>query len=54
MPEDLVREAVVLHGPTQLRLADRFDVSRAGHAGRLRWLGLGGHAGEYSQARPAY
>jgi hypothetical protein len=54
MPEDLVREAVLLHGTDSVRLADRFEVSRQAMQVRLRSLGLAGHAGEYSQARPAF
>jgi hypothetical protein len=48
MPEVLVREAVSLHGPDTGRLADRFEVSRQAMLTRLKWLGLAGHAGEFS------
>jgi hypothetical protein len=48
MPEDLVREAVVLHGADSARLADQFQVSRSAMQARLRWLGLAGHAGDLS------
>jgi Zn-dependent peptidase ImmA (M78 family) len=54
MPEDLVREAVVLHGPDAVRLADRFGVSRAAMQVRLRYLGLGSHHSGVAPARPAY
>jgi Zn-dependent peptidase ImmA (M78 family) len=54
MPEDLVREAVVVHGPDAARLADRFGVSRAAMQARLRRLGLSGHQSWYSPARPSY
>jgi Zn-dependent peptidase ImmA (M78 family) len=54
MPEDLVREAVVLHGPDAARLADQFGVSRQAMQARLRWLGLGGHQSGYSPARPGF
>jgi predicted transcriptional regulator len=54
MPEELVREAVVRHGPDAVRLADRFEVSRAAMQTRLSRLGLAGHHGGASQARSAY
>jgi hypothetical protein len=54
MPENMVREAVVLHGPDAVRLADRFGVSRAAMQARLRWLALGGHHSGVTPARPAY
>lgn len=54
MPEDLVREAVLLQGADAVRLADRFEVSRKAMQARLKWLGLAGHAGEQLQARPAF
>jgi IrrE N-terminal-like domain len=40
MPEDLVREAVAVHGEDAGRLADRFDVSRRAMQSRLRGLGF--------------
>lgn len=54
MPEELVREAVVHHGPDALRLADQFQVSRAAMQARLRWLGLSGHHGGVTPVRPAH
>jgi hypothetical protein len=54
MPEDLVREAVLVHGVDTDRLADRFEVSRRAMQTRLKWLGLAGHTGEFSQAHPAF
>jgi hypothetical protein len=46
MPEPLVREAVVQHGPDAARLADRFEVSRQAMQVRLRALGLAGASGD--------
>jgi predicted transcriptional regulator len=54
MPEDLVREAVLLHGPDAERIADRFEVSRQAMQTRLKRLGLAGHAGETAHPHPAF
>ncbi len=54
MPEELVREAVLVHGADAARLSDRFEVSRQAMQARLRLLGLAGHAGDLSRARRAY
>lgn len=43
MPEDLVRQAALEHGPDAARLADRFDVSRQAMQVRLRAMGIAGH-----------
>jgi len=51
MPERLVREAVVQHGPDVGRLADRFDVSRKAMQVRLRGLGLTAHRPDGSRPR---
>jgi Zn-dependent peptidase ImmA (M78 family) len=40
MPEHLVRQAVLEHGPDDARLADRFEVGRKAMRARLRQLGL--------------
>jgi hypothetical protein len=53
MPEDLLREAVVRHGPDVSRLADQFQVSRPAMQTRLRRLGLAGHHGGAAPFRPA-
>ena len=52
MPEHLVREAVLELGADAARLADRFDVSRAGDAGAAAPAWVWRHARASSRRRP--